>query len=341
MALALAADPPYRPVMTNAALSRPGLGIAFILAAMTAISINDMLIKQLSGGYPLHQMVFCRSAIGIVFSLILVQFEGGWSILKTATPWLHGLRGLLIVFANLSYFTALAAVPLAEATALFFIAPILITLLSIPLLGERVGIYRIGAVVAGLLGVVLMLQPWRSAAERPIDMAILLLPIVGATFYALYQIMTRKLGAATKASALALYIQTAFLFVSLLFYLVAGDGRFVQNTDNPSLVFLLREWIWPAGTDLYLFLVLGLNSAVVAYTISQAYRLANAATIAPFEYVGLPLAIFWGWFMWNEWPGLFVWAGIALIVSSGLFVFVREHIRERRLASVQAVKRRY
>ena len=98
---------------------------------MTAISVNDMLIKQLSGDYPLHQMVFTRSAIGILFSLILVQWEGGWHILKTRTPGLHALRGILIVFSNLSYFTALAMIPLADATALFFVAPLLITLLSI------------------------------------------------------------------------------------------------------------------------------------------------------------------------------------------------------------------
>ena len=111
-------------------------GIGFVLLGVMAISVNDMLIKQLSGGYPLHQMVFLRSAIGILFSLILVQWEGGWQILKTRTPGLHLLRGLLVVVSNLTYFAALAVMPLANATALFFVAPLMITLLSIPLLGE-------------------------------------------------------------------------------------------------------------------------------------------------------------------------------------------------------------
>ena len=93
--------------------------------------------QKLSGDYPLHQMVFIRSAIGILFSLILVQVEGGFNILKTKTPGLHALRGILIVCSNLTYFTALAVVPLADATALFFVAPLMITLLSIPILGKK------------------------------------------------------------------------------------------------------------------------------------------------------------------------------------------------------------
>src|SRR6056297_1629171 len=128
----------------------PTTGIAFILLGVLAISVNDMLIKFLSGGYPLHQMVFTRSAIGIVFSLMLVQLEGGWRILHTQTPWLHALRCVLIIMANMSFFAALAVLPLAEATAVFFVAPLMITLLGVPVLGEKVGPLRIGAVVVGL-----------------------------------------------------------------------------------------------------------------------------------------------------------------------------------------------
>ncbi len=105
------------------AINRPAIGIAFILAGMVAISINDMLVKRLSGGYPLHEIVLIRSSVGLVFSLMLVQVEGGWHILKTRTPGLHALRGLVIVISNLTFFAALAVIPLADATALFFVAP--------------------------------------------------------------------------------------------------------------------------------------------------------------------------------------------------------------------------
>ena len=321
--------------------NRPAAGIAFIIVGMTAISVNDMLIKQLSGGYPLHQMVFFRSSIGIIFSLLLVQFEGGWSILKTKTPGLHAIRGILIVISNLTFFTALAVVPLADATALFFVAPLMITLLSIPFLGEKVGPMRLGAVAAGFAGVVVMVQPWEGSNSRTASMALLLLPVLSALAYAMNQVMTRKLGATSKASAMAVYIQAIFIIVSLGFYAVAGDGGYITDTDNDSAKFLLRAWVWPSGFDQYLFVGLGINSAIIGYALSQAYRLADAATIAPFEYVGLPLAVMWGFVIWGELPGSATVLGIILIAGSGLFVFARERQKQRLLVANKRVHRRY
>ena len=326
---------------TQTASQNPAAGIGIILVGMLAISLNDMLIKFLSGGYPLHQMVFTRSAIGICFSLIFVQFEGGWGILKTKTPGLHLLRGVMIVVANMSFFAALAALPLAETTAIFFVAPLMITLLSIPVLGEKVGPLRIGAVLVGFIGVVIMTRPWASGAERDAPFYIYLLPVLGAFTYAVNQVLTRKLGVASKASALAVYVQVVFIITSLCFWVVAGDGHFVEGVENPSLIFLLRAWVMPEGTDVYLFLGLGLNSAIIGYTLAQAYRMADAATIAPFEYVGLPLAIFWGYVMWGDLPSPVVVAGITLILGSGLFVFLRERQRNRPLISRKRVHRRY
>ena len=328
-------------IATTAPAARPGAGIAFILLGVSAISVNDMLSKQLSAGYPLHQMVFTRSLIGIAFSLILVQLEGGIAILRTQRPLLHILRGLVIVASNLAFFTALAVVPLAEATALFFVAPLMITLLSIPLLGEKVGPYRLGAVAVGLIGVTIMIRPWESGSERQTGFLILLLPVLAAFTYALYQILTRKLGVSTKASAMGVYVQSIFILVSLAFFLVAGDGRFAEGTTNESVRFLLRAWIWPRGNDVWLFAGLGLNSAIVVYCLSQAYRLADAATIAPFEYVGLPLAVMWGWGIWGEIPASAVSVGIVLIMGSGLFVFLREMRKNRKAALAHRVNRRY
>lgn len=315
-------------------------GIVYILVGMTAISVNDMLIKQLSGDYPLHQIVFVRSGVGILFSLILVQAEGGLSILKTRQPFLHLLRGLLVVVSNMTYFVALAVMPLADATALFFAAPLFITLLSIPILGERVGPMRMAAVVVGFGGVILMQRPWEGTAALDVNRLVLLLPVVSALTYALLQLMTRKLGATTRASALAVYIQAMFIVVSALFYVIAGDGHYVQGVSDPSLIFLLRAWIWPGDGDWIYLLGLGLNSAVIGYCLAQAYRLADAATVAPFEYVGLPLAVLWGWLIWNELPDWEVWAGMALIAGSGLFVFFRERAKARVVARAE-VKARY
>jgi len=325
--------------MTTTPHNRAGLAIGLILLGVAAISVNDMLIKRLSGGYPLHQIVFTRSAIGIVLGLLLVKLEGGFHLLKTRQPGLHLLRGLLIVISNMSFFLALSVLPLAEATALFFAAPLFITLLSIPVLGEKVGPLRLGAVIVGFIGVVIMMRPWASTASLEVSRWVLLLPVLAALTYALNQLMTRKLGVNSKASALMVYIQAAFVAVSLGFFLIAGDGHFVDEGSNPSLQFLLRAWVWPAEEDYLTFLGIGLNIALIGYCLSQAYRLGDAATVAPFEYIGLPLAVFWGFVVFGDLPVWEVWVGIALILASGLFVYLRERQKALRVTRLQGGRR--
>lgn len=318
--------------------NNPLKSIFFVVLGMGCISVNDMLIKLLSGDYPLHQMVFVRSAIGICFSLLFLQFEGGFAALKTDRPFAHLMRGLLIVVSNMAYFAALVVIPLAEATALFFVAPLFITLLSIPILGEPVGPRRIGAVLVGFAGVVVMLKPWETTTGLATGLVILL-PVLSAFTYALMQILTRRLGVASKASAMAVYIQGTFLVVSAGFWAAAGDGRYADGVEHPSLKFFFRAWQWPNGDDLFLFLALGAVAAVVGYSLSQAYRSAPAATVAPFEYVALPMAVLWGWLFWGEFPSALAMGGIALIVGSGLYVFLREGRRRRPVATRRPIRR--
>ncbi|MGH1481990.1 MAG: DMT family transporter [Geminicoccales bacterium] len=325
--------------MTTPRDNSPGWAIMFIVLAMTCISINDMLIKLLSGDYPLHQMVFLRSAIGIFFSLVILKFEGGITLLRTDRVWLHLLRGLCIVGANMAFFAAIAVIPLADATALFFVAPLFITILAVPFLGERVGARRLGAVAFGFLGVLIMLRPGGLGADSAPDWRVLLLPIAAAFAYACMQILTRKLGVASKASALAVYLQGTFITVSLIFWAIAGDGRFAEGIENKSAIFLLRAWTWPSGNDWFPFLLLGGMSAVIGYALSQAYRLADAATIAPFEYTALPLSIFWGWIIFGHFPDRWVLSGIAMIAAAGVYIFVRERKKSHTIAGARPLRR--
>lgn len=310
--------------MSNTTSDSATRGIALIILAMFFISVNDMLIKQLSGSYPLHQMVFVRSAIGISFSLVILQFEGGFTRLRTPQPALHIVRALCLVVANMAFFAGLAALPLADATALFFAAPLFITLLSIPFLGEKVGPRRIAAVLVGFAGVLVTLRPGAGTGVAPAGWIVMLLPIVGAFAYACTQILTRRLGGGSTAAAMAVYIQSMFIIVSLLFWLVAGDGRYAEGVSNPSAVFLLRAWTWPTSGDWPLFVLLGSTSAVIGYSLAQSYRSADAATVAPFEYTALPMSIFWGWFIFGQLPDVWVACGITMIAGSGLYVFLRE-----------------
>ena len=144
------------------------------------------------------------------------------------------------------------------------------------------------------------------------------------------QILTRRLGVSSPASAMSVYIQAAFMAVGLAFYLIAGDGRYAEGLESKSLIFLLRAWAWPAGDDWIRFAVLGLMSGAISYCLSKAYSSANAATIAPFEYVAMPMAILMGWVAFGELPDVWVYVGTALIVASGVYVFLREAKRARR-----------
>ena len=194
--------------------------------------------------------------------------------------------------------------------------------------------------LVGFCGVLIMQRPWAGSETLSADRLVLLLPVMAALTYALMQLMTRQLGVTSKASALAVYMQIMFVIVSAVFWLVAGDGRFVDANSSASLTFLLRAWTWPVQGDWAPFIGLGLNSAIIGYCLAQAYRLSDAATVAPFEYALLPMAVFWGWLRWSDLPDLEIWIGMALIVASGLFVFLREKQKTRRVART-AIKTRY
>ncbi|SPF77870.1 DMT family transporter [Pseudoprimorskyibacter insulae] len=307
--------------MNSSHIDRPGRAIALICVGVFFITVNDMIVKSLSGGYPLHEIVLLRTAVAMVITLGIVLSEGGLSQLRTRRPVMHALRGLTVVISSLLFFSALAVMPLGQATAMFFVAPLFITLLSIPLLGEKVGPYRLGAVLVGFVGVAIVYQPWKVSGGQSIVLA---LPILSALFYAFLQVMTRKLGVASSAGAMSFYNQIVFMVVSIGVFAVAGDGRYAEGVTNESLQFILRAWIWPSNHDLLVFLASGTVYALAGYLLTAAYRLADAATVAPFEYIGLPAAFFWGWVIFGERPSLAVWAGCVLIVGAGLVVFMRE-----------------
>lgn len=294
------------------------LGIACVMIGMGTVSLMDALIKILSGDYPLHQIVMARSVVAIIFTLFIVQYEGGLQLLKSSKPFLHLSRGLLIVVANMSYYLALSTMPLAEVAAIFFVSPLLITALSVPFLGEQVGWRRWVAVGVGFVGVTIMMRPGVGTFNITA-----LLPILAAFAYASTQIITRSLGTTDVASVMSFYISATFIFIAGGFWIVAGDGS-LAGDHGVEMEFLLRAWRWPDANDAILMFIIGILVTIVGYMLSQAYRVADASVVAPFEYVALPLAVLWGYLFWREVPDLQTIVGIILVVGSGLYVFVRE-----------------
>jgi drug/metabolite transporter (DMT)-like permease len=300
-------------------MSGAKLGAICATVSVLFFSINDVAIKFLSGGYALHQVVLIRSVIGLfIIMAVIAPFTSGWAIARTKRLKMHILRGLCVVFANMTFFLGLAAMPLADAVAIFFVSPLVITLFSVVFLGEVVGPRRWAAIAVGLIGVLVMMRPGTAAFQ-----VASLLPLAAAVCYAGLHILTRRIGGTESAATMAFYIQVVFLFVGVSFGLIAGDGRFGDQSDL-SLAFLFRAWSWPAVADYPIFLLIGAGTAVAGYLISQAYRVAEASYVAPFEYLALPMAVVWGVVVFDEFPDLWDFVGMALILGAGLFMVWRE-----------------
>ncbi len=315
-------------------LHTPVKAVGFLVAGMTIFSFQDVLIKTMSGDYPVHQILFVRSLVALGPLWLIVMLDGGWGTLRTRRLGLHILRGFTMFAAYTTFYLAVAALPLADATALFFSAPLFVTALSVPFLGERVGLRRWLAVGVGFLGVILMLRPGAGVVDPAA-----LLALACALFYTLSIMMTRRLGRTDSGAALAVYATLLYVPVTAVIGLVLGDGA-LAGGGHASLDFLLRAWSWPTWRDLGFMSLTGLIAAFGFYFLSQAYRLAEASAIAPFEYVALPWAVMWGFLFWNEVPGAATLAGILLVVGSGIYMLHREAARGRRLLAGRGLRPR-
>lgn len=305
--------------MTIAALPRaPLTGVLAAVGGAAVLSVNDVAIKFLSGSYALHQVILTRSLISITFLLVFMGLSGGYRQMLTRRPRGHLLRVSLVLVSNITYFLGLAALPLADAVAIAFVSPLVVTLLSVVILGETVGPRRWGAVVVGLIGVLVMMRPGAGALQPA---AILVL--ISAFSYASTHMMTRRMRDTESAATLNFYVQCGFILVSATMGLTVGDGRF-SGSSAPSLAFLFRTWVWPPMADWPAFLATGLSVAIGGLMVSQAYRQCEAALVAPFEYAAMPLAILWGVTIFGQWPDPTGWLGIALICGAGLYVLWRE-----------------
>lgn len=294
-------------------------GAGFASLAVLLFTTNDVGIKFLSGDYALHQIVLIRSLIGTaVFLAVIMPLSGGWKVLRTRRLPLHLARGFCVVIANMSYFLAIAAIPLADAVALVFASPILLSLGSILFLGEKVGPWRWAAIVLGFAGVIVMLRPGSSGFE-----AASLLALLAACFYASLHLLTRYMRDTESAATMAFYIQVVFIATSGVIGLALGHGAFAGDA-HPSVAFLLRGWVVPAVGDWWILGLIGAGSILGGFLISQAYRLAEAAFAAPFEYVAMPMAVLWGVVIFGDWPDIRAWAGMGLIVAAGLLMLWRE-----------------
>ena len=276
-----------------------GTAIAYLLLGITGGLALDICAKALLADYSLSQFVFLRSIFGLLIFFAMMRRFGGIQKLRTSKWGWHLLRTVLASGAMFGFFYGLARMPLVNALTIAFTAPLMVTALSVPFLGEHVGWRRWTAVMIGFAGVLVILRPG-AGLMTPAAIGV----IVAAFCYACLAITARKLSTTENSFSLSVYVVTGPLVFSA--FMLPGN------------------WSAPDASGWGLFLLAGACSVVAWIGIIGGYRRASPAMLAPFEYTALIGGAFAGYFIWHEVPDRWVVAGAIVIIGSGLFVVYRE-----------------
>ena len=303
----------------------PQAGILCICCGISLITVSDTIVRTLSEFYPLPELMFLRGASAVP-ALVLVAFVAAGEG-RGPQIWRRSflLRATLMAATNVLFFFGLTSLPYSTAIGLFFVGPVLVTLMSATLLRERVGPWRWGAVLVGLAGVGLMVQPSGEAID-PLK----LVPLAAAAMYACLQILNRATRHVADAVTMALSGHSGIFVTSIIMGLAFGNGHLLAEPESVSRL-LFAPWQLPEVVHLAAMGACGLVASSAVILLFQAYRLAESSLVAPFEYLALPLATLSGFLFWSEVPDGRSIAGIALIAAAGLVVGARERRRLQRI----------
>lgn len=285
---------------------RPLLAVLLCLGAYAAFTGIDTCAKWLvTAGVPTAQVVFVRYQVHLILVVALALATGG-TLIASAARGTELARGAALLSSTILNFWALAYLPLALTAAIFFSAPLWICLLSVPLLGERIGPRRWSALLVGFIGVLVVTRPWTGSAHPA-----MLLCLVAAFTTALYAIMTRRLAGVDSTSTQQFYAAVAATF--------------------GTLPFALGDWTWPAGVAGWAALCLiGVFGWGGHQLLTIAHRYAPASALAPLLYVQILYMIASGWIIFGQAPDAWVVAGAGIVVASGLYIWRRERVLARR-----------
>lgn len=275
-------------------------------------SLQDTVIKAISGEHAVTLAIVLRAVVSFPIIVAMVAMSGGIRQLDTPHWKIMVLRGAILLCAYTTYFMAFPALPLAEAIALYFMVPLLITVMSGPLLGEHVSLKAWAAVALGLVGVFVILKPGMGLFEPAA-----LLSLVSAATYAYAMILARKHGGHVPATVMTFY-QNAVYLVGALSIAVVVMLLGIEPTGHPSIDFLVRDWKVPNSSDMALMGLCGVIAAVGATLLAQAYRLGEANVVTPFEYTGMIWAVVFGFLFFGEVPQWTTVIGMGLIALAGV-----------------------
>jgi drug/metabolite transporter (DMT)-like permease len=282
-------------------------GILYISASVVLSAIMGVGIKWLSDTYPAVELTFFRSFFGLIAALAIVRHGGGIGTLRTQRLGSHFLRASAWVISFICSFLSLHYLTLATSVAFSFLAPLFMTVLSVPMLGERVGIHRWAAVLLGFLGVLFMARPNGEVFQLGAVFG-----IANAFFWGIGSVSVRQLTRTETSSSITFYthlFSTLILGVALPFF-----------------------WTPPSWQGLLAMAGLGLLGGISQFWTTQALSYAPAAAIAPFNYTQMIWAVIFGFIVWGDLPTLNLIIGVAIVVASGLYILHRETRQRRFLA---------
>ena len=286
-------------------------GIAFMVIAMLMLPCIDAIAKAVSSHVASGQVVWSRFFFQSLFLLPFVFRQGqGFYIVK---PWLHVARGVLIATATLFFFSALKYLPIADSIAIFFVEPLILTLLSAVFLKETIGWRRITAVLVGFVGALIVIRPGYAVFG-----SVALLPLAAAVSFACYMVLTRTL--AQIQSAVSMQFYAGIFGVLMMTAALALGNNFGIEVLTP---------VWPTAQEWLLLLLLGIIATTGHMFVVNAMRLAPANVLAPFQYLEIISATILGFIFFNDFPDPTTWLGVAIIVGSGVFVYYRERLAAR------------
>ncbi|HEX9466124.1 MAG TPA: DMT family transporter [Alphaproteobacteria bacterium] len=288
---------------------RPLRGITYMLLGIGAFSLTDALAKWIVAAAPIPEVVAIRNGFTLLLILPAVIRAGGLRALATQRGGAHATRALLSVGALLTFFEALRQLPLATCIAIGFAAPLFMTVASVVMLREHVGVHRWAAIGVGFVGVLII--AWPDAGGFLSWPAVLML--LSSLCFALAMTSVRWL-ARTESD------------VAMLFY---------QNTGMLAAGLVGSPFVWqpPTAIEVGVMAAMAVALAIGQVFTIRAFREAPVGVVAPFEYTELLWAALIGYFVWNELPGSHVWAGAGIVVLSGLYIIWREALAARRRAA--------
>ena len=304
------------------------LAVACILGGVGLASGQDAIVKSMSGAYPAYETLMIRCIGSVPPLLIFLWWHKAFRLIVTPMLGRVFIRGAILSFAYLNFVLAIAAMPLANAVAIYFTMPFFVAGLAGPLLGERVRVHRWLAIVAGFIGVMVMVRPGLSGQFEWASIFALL----SAMGYAVGQMIGRPVSQRVNPVVIAVWQNVIYFSVGLLLAILF-NGFDVGPFAHPSLAFLSRGWVTPDLRDGAVMAVMGILAAGGMLLFVNAYRFGEANFVAPFEYSAMIWAVINGLVFFGDFPDLYTWTGAAIVITAGLLMVWRDQQIDRARSS--------